>query len=67
MSDTKLTAKLEKIAKANLQKPLFSEWLDGKTGKPKRSQSGSKEGNQAWNAGMYILAYESLKAKKVLI
>jgi len=58
---------LEKIAKANLQKPLFSEWLDGKTGKPKRSQSGSKEGNQAWNAGMYILAYESLKAKKVLI
>ncbi|MBS3088925.1 hypothetical protein J4402_04075 [Candidatus Pacearchaeota archaeon] len=57
-------SQLEKLAKANLQNPLFSEWLDGKTGKP---NSLSKEGNQAWNAGMYILAYESLKKKKVLL
>lgn len=55
---------LNQLAKANLQKPMFSEWLNGKTGKPKLSPVG---GNQAWNAGMYILAYESLKAKKVLI
>ena len=56
---------LKKIAQGNLQKPVFSEWLHGKTGKP-----GSKSklaGNQAWNSGMYILAFESLSRKKCLI
>jgi len=51
---------LTKLAEANL-KGNFPEWLHGKTGKP------SKGKNQAWNAGMYILAYESLKKKKLLI
>ena len=53
------------LAEANLKKPIFSEWLDGKTGKV-----GAKDkfaGNQGWNAGMYILAYESLKKRKVLL
>lgn len=36
------------------------EWLDGRTGKAYGKW-------QAWNAGMYILAYESLRKKKVLI
>jgi hypothetical protein len=58
---------LTKLAEANLQKPEFAEWLNGKTGKPGNSHSSSQEGNQAWNAGMYILAFESLKQKKVLI
>ncbi|PIN94453.1 hypothetical protein COU53_03490 [Candidatus Pacearchaeota archaeon CG10_big_fil_rev_8_21_14_0_10_30_48] len=52
---------LEKIAEANLKKPMFSEWLNGHTGEP------SGGGGQGWNAGMYILAYESLKEKKVLL
>ena len=47
---------LKKLAEANMKLGgNFSEWLNGKTGKP------SKSGNQAWNAGMYILAYNSLK------
>jgi len=58
---------LKMLAKANLQKPYFSEWLHGKTGKPGVSGTGSKEGNQAWNAGMYIAAYESVKRKKSVI
>lgn len=58
---------LEKLAEANLQTPLFSEWLHGQTGLPGHTASKSKQGNQAWNAGMYILAYESLKKKKCLI
>ncbi len=58
---------LERLAFANLQKPVFSEWLHGKTGKPGNSASGSEEGNQAWNAGMYILAYCSLKEGRCLI
>ncbi len=57
---------LEKLAEANLQLPKFAEWLNGKTGKPGSSASG-KEGNQAWNAGMYILAYHTLKEKRILI
>ena len=60
-------AQLEKLAEANLQKPYFSEWLHGKTGLPGASASGSNEGNQAWNAGTYILAYHSLEERKVLI
>ncbi len=51
---------LEKLAEANL-KNNFSEWLNGKTGIP------SKDQNQAWNAGTYILAYHSLKNKRCLI
>lgn len=58
---------LEKLAEANMKQPYFSEWLNGKTGKPGVSGSGSEEGYQAWNAGMYILAYESLKKKVCLI
>ena len=58
---------LEILAKANLQKPFFSEWLNGITGRPGLSGDKSYEGKQAWSAGMYILAYESVKKKKVLI
>ena len=58
---------LKKLAEANMQTPYFSEWLHGNTGKPGISQSGSNEGNQAWNAGVYILAYESLLKGKVLL
>jgi glycogen debranching enzyme len=57
---------LLKLAEANLQKPYFSEWLHGKTGKP--GNFGSEEqGNQGWNAAMYIAAYLSVKEKKCLI
>ncbi len=59
-------AQLRKLAEANMQKPYFSEWLNGKTGLPRASASG-KEGNQAWNAGMYILAYHSLEKKRCFI
>jgi hypothetical protein len=50
---------LKKIAEANV-KYNFPEWIHSKTKK-----SFGKE--QTWNAGMYVLAYESLKKKKVLI
>lgn len=56
---------LSKLAEANLLNPHYSEWLHGKTGKPGGEISTS--GNQAWNAGMYILAYESLNNGRVLI
>jgi len=53
---------LRKLAEANMELDgNFSEWLHGKTGKA------SEGGGQAWNAGMYILASESLKKKKVLL
>ncbi len=61
---------LDKIAEANLQIPYFTEWHHGKTGRPggaSKKHSMAKEGNQAWNAGMYILAYESVKKKRVLM
>ena len=58
---------LRNIAEANLKQPFFAEWLNGKTGKPGISGGGSTDGNQAWNAGMYILAYESLKERRCLI
>lgn len=51
---------LQKLAEANL-KGNFSEWLNGKTGNP------SEGNNQAWNAGMYILAYHSLEKKMCLL
>ena len=58
---------LEKLAEANMKNNgNFAEWLDGKTGKIGRTEAGI-ESYQGWNAGMYIVAYESLKEKKVLI
>ncbi|PIN90970.1 hypothetical protein COU57_02540 [Candidatus Pacearchaeota archaeon CG10_big_fil_rev_8_21_14_0_10_32_14] len=61
---------LDKLAEANLKIPYFTEWLHGRTGRVGGANirhSMAKEGNQAWNAGMYILAYESVKRKRVLI
>lgn len=62
---------LQKLAEANLQNPKFSEWLNGKTGSPPNtlipSMKKQKEGNQAWNAGMYVLAYHSLNERRCLI
>ncbi|MFZ5955715.1 MAG: glycoside hydrolase 100 family protein [Nanoarchaeota archaeon] len=50
---------LEKIANANLR-GNFPEWIH-----PKTKKNFGKL--QAWDAGAYILAYESLKRKKVLL
>jgi len=50
---------LGKLAESML-KGNSPEWLDGRTGKPHGKM-------QAWNAGTYILAYESLKKRKVLL
>jgi len=50
---------VERLAVANLDGD-FAEWINPMT----REHFGKL---QAWNAGMYILAYESLKAKKVLL
>ena len=58
---------LERLAEANMKKPFFAEWLDGRTGKTGISGNGSEDGNQGWNAGMYVLAYESVRKKKVLL
>lgn len=38
----------------------FSEWLDGKTGRPE----GGSSPYQAWSAGMYLYAYNSLKTRQ---
>ena len=51
---------LEKLGKANLKGNLFPEWIN-----PKTKQTHGKF--QAWSAGCYILAYNSLNKKKVLI
>ncbi|MBW2974086.1 hypothetical protein KY366_00050 [Candidatus Woesearchaeota archaeon] len=51
---------MEKLARANLKSNHFPEWIDPITNK-------SHGIFQAWNAGMYILAYNSLKKKKPLI
>jgi glycogen debranching enzyme len=54
---------LDKLAEANMKlSGAFTEWLHGKNGKP-------YGGNhyQGWNAGAYILAYDSLVQKKVLL
>lgn len=75
---TKAKKELELLAKANLitrssnvpsstsniQHPTsyaFYEWLDGKTGKVE----GGSSPYQAWSAGMYLYAYNSLKTKKL--
>lgn len=55
----KARKELELLAKANLQ-GNFPEWINPQT----------KEAHgrlQAWNAGVYILAYKSLQKEKVLI
>mgnify|MGYP000272583276 CR=1 FL=1 len=53
---------LFEVAKGNkLRDWNFSEWVHGKSGEA------SVGGIQAWNAGAYILAYESLKREKVLL
>lgn len=58
---------LKKLAEANMQNNgNFAEWLNGKTGKIGKSHSGT-EGFQGWNAGMYIVAYQSVKQRKCLI
>lgn len=70
----KAKATLEKLAEANKQVNIptlkhsnvktlefgFQEWLHGKTGKP----AGGSNPYQAWSAGMYVYAYECVKAKK---
>lgn len=58
---------LVKLAEGNMQKPHFSEWLHGKTGKPGVSGDPENDGNQGWDAAMYILAYESVKRKRCLL
>lgn len=50
---------LKKLAEANL-KGDFPEWIN-----PSTKKSYGKL--QAWNAGMYIIAYESFKKKKALL
>ncbi len=51
---------LRKLAESNLKGNSFPEWINPLT----------KESHgmlQAWDAGMYMMAYQSLKKKKVLI
>ena len=55
----KVKEEIKKLAEANL-KGNFPEWIN-----PLTKESFGKL--QAWNAGMYILAYESFKKKKVLL
>jgi glycogen debranching enzyme len=53
---------LKMLAKGNLTKESnFAEWLHGKTGEPNGGN------NQGWNAALYVLAYESVKRKKVVL
>jgi glycogen debranching enzyme len=55
----KAEIELNKLAESNI-KGNFPEWIDPKT----KEHYGKL---QAWDAGVYILAYESLKKKRVLI
>ncbi|TKJ17018.1 hypothetical protein CEE44_00590 [Candidatus Woesearchaeota archaeon B3_Woes] len=55
----KAEEELKKLAEANL-KGNFPEWINPLT----KESFGNL---QAWDAGLYILAYESLKKKKILI
>ncbi|MFH1327194.1 MAG: glycoside hydrolase 100 family protein [archaeon] len=50
---------LELLAKSNLENNLFPEWID-----PITKETHGKL--QAWSAGTYMWAYNSLKKKKVL-
>ena len=66
---TKAKKELALLAKANqkargeqnVKEFGFYEWLNGKTGKIE----GSASPYQAWSAGMYLYAYNSLRTKKV--
>lgn len=70
---TKAKKELELLAKANLVSkapiirnsktiiPDFYEWLNGKTGRPE----GGSSPYQAWSAGMYLYAHNSLKKRKI--
>ncbi len=51
---------LKKLAESNLRGNTFPEWIDPITWK-------THGRFQAWNAGTYILAYQSLKSKKILL
>jgi glycogen debranching enzyme len=51
---------LEKLAEANLKGNLFPEWID-----PKDKKTHGQL--QAWSAGTYMWAYNSLKKKKVIM
>ena len=51
---------LKKLAEANLRGNVFPEWID-----PIDRKTHGKW--QAWSAGMYMAAYNSLKRKKVLL
>ena len=51
---------LEKVAESNLRGNPFPEWIDPKTKK-------SYGRLQAWDAGVYMLAYNSLKKRRVLM
>ncbi|MBL7131114.1 MAG: hypothetical protein ISS45_06910 [Candidatus Omnitrophica bacterium] len=55
----KARGEIEKLAKANLNGD-FPEWINPLTEE-------SRGRLQAWDAGMYILAYESFKKKKILL
>jgi glycogen debranching enzyme len=59
----KAREELERLARANCRGRKivweFNEWLDGRKGKPRGGIY------QAWSAGSYIFAYESLKQKGV--
>ena len=55
----KAEEELERVAEANL-KGDFPEWINPITKKPFGKM-------QAWDAGMFMLAYESLNKKRVLI
>ena len=59
----KAASALEKLAAANKQGTNreweFNEWLSGRTGKPKGTPY------QAWSAGAYLFAHESVTRKRV--
>jgi glycogen debranching enzyme len=58
---------LDKLGEANMKNNgNFSEWMHGLTGEVGKSEAGV-ESYQGWNAGMYIMAYECLEKKRILI
>jgi hypothetical protein len=54
------SSELDLLARANLKGNLFPEWLNPQT----KDTHGEL---QAWSAGMYIWAYNSVKKKEVLL
>lgn len=58
---------LQKLAEANMKNNgNFPEWFHGLTGKIGKTEAGV-ESYQGWNAGMYVVAYESVKQRKCLV